>query len=93
MKKSPRDQRGQARVKLPERYQVEMQLMSLDQMVREDDFVRTVVGYVETVDLSVHPENPMLPSCNTVEIAFMSVWSLSPVISTKARAERVSWKC
>ena len=52
MKKSPREQRGQARVKLPERYQVEMQLMSLDQMVREDDFVRTVVGYVETLDLS-----------------------------------------
>lgn len=50
--KPPQEQRGQARVKLPERYQVEMQLMSLDQMVREDDFVRTVVRYVDTLDLS-----------------------------------------
>ena len=52
MKKTPRQQRGQARVKLPERYQVEMQLMSLDQMVRDDDLVRTVVKYAESIDLS-----------------------------------------
>jgi len=52
MNKTPRQQRGQARVKLPERHQVEMQLMSLDQMVRDDDLVRTVVKYAESIDLS-----------------------------------------
>ncbi len=51
-KKSPREQRGRARVKLAGRNQVEMQLMSLDQMIREDDMVRTVVRYVDTLDLS-----------------------------------------
>ena len=52
MKQSNRAQRGNARVKLPERHQVEMQLMSLDQMVRGDAFVRTVVKYVDSLDLS-----------------------------------------
>lgn len=52
MKKSKRAQRGNARVKLPERHQVEMQLMSLDEMVRSDAFVRTVVKYVDSLDLS-----------------------------------------
>jgi len=52
MNRHPRQQRGQARVKLPERYQVEMQLMSLDQMVRQDDLVRTVVSYADSIDLS-----------------------------------------
>jgi transposase len=57
MKKSKRAQRGNARVKLPERYQVEMQLMSLDEMVRDDSLVRTVVKYVDSLDLSelYHP--------------------------------------
>lgn len=52
MKKSHRAQRGTARVKLPERHQVEMQLMSLDEMIREDALVRTVVRYVDSLDLS-----------------------------------------
>ena len=51
-KKSPREQRGQARVKLPERHQVEMQLMSFDQMIRSDHLVRTVVQYADTLDFS-----------------------------------------
>jgi len=51
-KKSPREQRGQARVKLPERHQVEMPWMSLDQAIRGDHLVRTVVQYAETLDFS-----------------------------------------
>jgi transposase len=52
MNKTPRQQRGQARVKLPEREQVEMRFLALDQMIRKDDFVRTVVRYVDSLDLS-----------------------------------------
>jgi transposase len=51
-KKSPREQRGQARVKLPERHQIEMPWMSLDQAIRSDHLVRTVVQYAETLDFS-----------------------------------------
>ena len=51
-KKSPRDQRGQARVKLPDRFERTMSWNSLDEMIREDDFVRMVVRYVDSLDLS-----------------------------------------
>lgn len=52
MSKSKREQRGNARVKLPQRHQVEMHLFSLDEMIREDHLVRTVVRYVDSLDLS-----------------------------------------
>ncbi|MFK7818510.1 MAG: transposase [Planctomycetaceae bacterium] len=52
MRQIPRKQRGDARVKLAERHQVEMRCLSLDQMIREDALVRTVVAFAETVDLS-----------------------------------------
>lgn len=51
-KKSHSEQRGDARVKLPQRNQVEMHWMSLDQMIRSDHLVRTVVEYVDSLDLS-----------------------------------------
>jgi transposase len=50
--KNAREQRGDARVKLPQRHQVEMHFLSLDEMIREDHLARTVVNYVETLDLS-----------------------------------------
>jgi transposase len=50
--KNARDQRGDARVRLPQRHQVEMHFLSLDEMIREDHLARTVVNYVDTLDLS-----------------------------------------
>lgn len=52
MSKSPRQQRGHARVKTPERSQVEMQFLSLDQWLDSEHRVRTVWQYVESLDLS-----------------------------------------
>ena len=52
MKKTPREQRGDVRVKLAERQQVEMRCLSLDQLIRDDALVRTVVAFAETIDLS-----------------------------------------
>ena len=46
------EQRGDARVQLPHRHQAEMFGRSLDQLVREDHLVRTVVAYCESLDLS-----------------------------------------
>ncbi len=52
MSKSKQEQRGDARVKLPQRRQIEMHFFALDQMIREDHLVRTVVKYVDSLDLS-----------------------------------------
>jgi transposase len=52
MKKTPREQRGLARVKLPERRQVEMQFLSLDQWLDKNHRARVVWQYAETIDLS-----------------------------------------
>jgi len=41
-----------ARVNYPQRYQVSMQTLSLDQMLPEDHVARTLVDYVETLDTS-----------------------------------------
>jgi transposase len=51
-KKSSQEQRGNARVKLPQRHQAEIFGRSLDQLIREDHLVRTVVKYVDSLDLS-----------------------------------------
>jgi transposase len=52
MNKTPREQRGQARVKTPERTQVEMQLLSLDQWLDQGHRARVVWQYVESLDLT-----------------------------------------
>lgn len=52
MSKSNAAQRGQARTKRPERTQVEMQFLSLDQWLDPDHRVRFVWAYVESLDLS-----------------------------------------
>lgn len=52
MSKSYRTQRGQARTKRPERSQVEMQLLSLDQLIDSEHRVRVIWQYVESLDLS-----------------------------------------
>lgn len=52
MSKSRKKQRGDARVELAVRDQVEIRMMSLEQMVPEDHFVRVVVQFVESLDLS-----------------------------------------
>lgn len=52
MSKSHRAQRGQARTKRPERTQVEMQLLSLDQWLDAEHRVRVVWQYVDGLDLS-----------------------------------------
>ena len=52
MSKNIKQQRGDARVQLPVRNQVEMRTMSLEQMVPENHFVRTVVRFAESLDLS-----------------------------------------
>jgi transposase len=52
MNKTPREQRGQARVKSPERSQVEMQLLSLDQWLDKDHRARVIWQYAESIDLS-----------------------------------------
>ena len=52
MSKSYQAQRGHARTKRPERTQVEMQLLSLDQLVDADHRVRVVWQYVESLDLT-----------------------------------------
>jgi transposase len=51
-RKSYQEQRGNARTKRPERRQVEMQLLSLDQWLDKSHRVRTVWRYVESLDLS-----------------------------------------
>ena len=52
MSKSTRQQRGDARTKMPERSQVEMQFLSLDQWLDKEHRVRIVWQYVESLDLS-----------------------------------------
>jgi len=52
MSKSPQQQRGDARTKIPERSQVEMQFLSLDQWLDQDHRVRVVWQYVESLDLT-----------------------------------------
>lgn len=52
MSKSKSEQRGNARVKTPQRHQIEMHMFSLDQMIRGDHLVRTVVKYVDSLDLT-----------------------------------------
>ena len=51
-KKSLQQQRGEARTKLPQRAQVEMQFLSLDQWLDPDHRVRMVWQYVESLDLT-----------------------------------------
>ncbi len=53
MSKTIQQQRGNARSQTPERRQVEMQFLSLDQWLDKDHRVRTVWAYVESLDLSV----------------------------------------
>ena len=50
--KSLQSQRGNARVQLPQRHQAEIFGRSLDQLIRDDHLVRTVVAYCESLDLS-----------------------------------------
>jgi len=52
MNKTPRQQRGDARVKLAERCQVEMRFLSLDQWLDQAHRARIVWQYAESVDLS-----------------------------------------
>lgn len=52
MSKPPRQQRGSARTQVPQRTQVEMQLLSLDQWLDPEHRVRSVWQYVESLDLS-----------------------------------------
>lgn len=52
MSRSHHEQRGDARTKTPERHQVEMQFLSLDQWLDKDHRVRTVWEYVKSLDLS-----------------------------------------
>ena len=47
-----REQRGAARVQLPQRHQAEIFGRSLDQLIRAEALVRTVVTYCESLDLS-----------------------------------------
>ena len=51
-KKSMMQQRGDARTQLPERRQIEMQFLSLDQWLDAEHRVRCVWQYVESLDLS-----------------------------------------
>lgn len=50
--KTKSQQRGQARVQLPERHQMELRTKSLDQMVPRDHLARQVVSFVDSLDLS-----------------------------------------
>lgn len=52
MKKSPQAQRCTARTKTPQRDQIEMRCLSLDQMIEADHRVRLVWKYAESCDLS-----------------------------------------
>lgn len=52
MSKNMKQQRGDARVQLPVRDQVEIRMMSLEQMVPENHLVRVVVQFVNSLDLS-----------------------------------------
>ena len=52
MNKTNRSQRGNARVNRPERTQVEMQFLSLDQWLDKEHRVRIVWDYVDSLDLS-----------------------------------------
>ncbi len=52
MSKSIQQQRGNARSQTPERRQVEMQFLSLDQWLDKDHRVRSVWAYAESLDLS-----------------------------------------
>lgn len=52
MNKTPREQRGRARVKTAERTQVEMQFLSLDQWLDKGHRARIVWQYAESVDLT-----------------------------------------
>lgn len=47
-----KQQRGEARVQLAVRDQIEIRMMSLEQMVPENHLVRVVVRFVESLDLS-----------------------------------------
>ena len=50
--KPPRQQRGHARTRRPERTRVEMRMLSLDQMIEPGHRVRLLWRYCESLDLS-----------------------------------------
>lgn len=52
MSPSPRDQHGAARVRQPERRQIEMRCLSLDQLIESDHRVRLVWQYAQSCDLT-----------------------------------------
>lgn len=52
MKKTPSQQRGNARTRSPERTQIEMRFLALDQWLDSDHRVRIIWQYVESLDLS-----------------------------------------
>lgn len=52
MKKSHQQQRGDARTQTPERRQIQMEMLSLDQWLDKDHRVRLVWQYVESLDLT-----------------------------------------
>lgn len=52
MKKTLGEQRGEARVKTPQRSQVAMQFLSLDEWLDKDHRARVIWQYAESVDLS-----------------------------------------
>jgi len=51
-RKTPRQQRGRARVQLPQRQQIEIQMLAIDQMLEADHRVRLVWAYAEACDLT-----------------------------------------
>lgn len=52
MKQTPKQQRGNARTRSPERTQIEMRLLALDQWLDSEHRVRIIWQYVESLDLS-----------------------------------------
>ena len=52
MKKTHQQQRGDARTKLPQRRQIQMQMLSLDQWLDAEHRVRVLWQYVESIDLT-----------------------------------------
>ena len=52
MKKSHQEQRGDARTKTPQRRQIQMEMLSLDQWLDKDHRVRVLWQYVESLDLT-----------------------------------------
>lgn len=94
MSKSQKQQRGDARVQLPVRNQIEIRMMSLEQMVPENHLVRTLVRFVDSLDLSdlyetIQPKDGQAGRTPIDPLILFSLW-LFATLEGETSARRIA---